>query len=49
MKVTKAVCLEFKIVEKIGELAIKENRSFSNVIEVAVEKYLKSLEEKENE
>lgn len=48
MKVTKAVCLDMKTVEKIVELAKKENRSFSNVIEVAVKKYLKSLEEKEN-
>ena len=31
----------------MDELA-KKNRSFSNVIEVAVKKYLKSLEEKEN-
>lgn len=47
MKVTRAVCLDIKTVEKIGELAKKDNRSFSNVIEVAAKKYLKSLEDKD--
>lgn len=45
-KITVAVCLEDKLVDRLKKIASKENSSVSRLVSIAVEKYIKKEEKK---